>query len=114
MEKIAKYSQIIQNLLQEMATDTTFQQEEVHEELVFDTIHHHYFIVWVGFTPQNTFMDKVMVHFCIKDTGKIWVLANWTEEEVGKALIKKGVDKNDIVVGFQPQKLREFTDYAIV
>jgi XisI protein len=114
MEKIAKYSHIIQSLLQEMATDTEALQEEVHEELVFDTVRHHYFIVWVGFTPKSTFMDKVIVHFCIKETGKIWVLANWTEDEVGEELIKRGVDRNDIVVGFQPQDLRIHTGYAVV
>ena len=57
MEKITKYAQIVQDLLQEMATDRESLQEEVHEEIVFDTLRHHYFILWVGFTPKTTFMD---------------------------------------------------------
>lgn len=113
MEKIAKYAKIIQALLNEMATDRAFIEEEVREDVVFDTNRHHYFILWVGFTPQNTFMDKILVHFHIKETGKIWLLANWTEEELGEELVKRGVEKNDIVVGFYPKKVREHTGYAV-
>jgi len=113
MEKIAKYSKIIQELLQEMATDTKCVEEEVHEEVVFDTMRHHYFLIWVGFSPENAFLDKIIVHFQLKETGKIWVLANWTEDEVGLELIKRGVDRNDIVAGFHPKKVRAYTGYAV-
>jgi len=113
MEKIAKYSKIIQELLQEMATDTKCIEEEVHEEIIFDTVRHHYFILWVGFTPKRAFVNQVMVHFHIKETDKIWLLVNWTEEEVGEELVKRGVEKMDIVVGLHPKKVREHTGYAV-
>jgi len=52
------------------------------------------------------------LHFDIIN-GKIWVQQNGTEWEVGDMLEAQGVPKHDIVAGFLPPELREYSTYAV-
>jgi XisI protein len=113
MRKIRKNTTAILSLLNEMATLRPNDQEALHEEVITDNKNHHYFLLWVGFYTNGSFEDKIMVHFHVKKDGKVWVLANWTEEDVAEALIKKGVLQQDIVLGFHPQSVRVHTGYAV-
>ena len=112
MDKIEKYQNIILNLIQMFATEITDSESE-HEEIITDLVHHHYFLQWLGFDTKDRFINKPILHFHIKSDGKIWVLANLTDSDIAEMLINSGVDKNDIVVGFFPQKLRVHTGYAV-
>jgi hypothetical protein len=58
---------------------TTENAEEIHEELLTDLTHHYYAILWIGFGPKKRFIHQMLVHFQIKNTGEIWILANYTE-----------------------------------
>ncbi|NJN34128.1 MAG: XisI protein [Saprospiraceae bacterium] len=107
MDKIKKYEQSIINLLQSMVSEDDF------ETLITDKENHHYFLQWMGFNDHNRFIDKPLVHFHIKPNGKIWILANATEEDVAEALIQKGIPKSDIVLGFHPSNFRKHTGYAV-
>lgn len=114
MEKITQYSASIIELLKEMMTyKPTENEEEVHEELLTDLVHHHYAILWIGFGPKNRFINQMLVHFQLKNTGKIWILANYTEEDVAKRLMEKGVAKEDIVLGFRSKEMRQYSDFAV-
>jgi hypothetical protein len=55
----------------------------------------------------------ILLHFQIKPSGKVWILANWTEDDVAKALIDLGVKKEDIVLGFQPEFAWPYSGYAV-
>ena len=48
----------------------------------------------------------------IKD-GKIWLQHNGTEIDFAEELVKAGVLKQDIVVGFHSSFMRQFTEYAV-
>lgn len=52
------------------------------------------------------------MHFDIEN-GKVWIRANGTELDVGEALVERGVPKDDIVVGFQPERYRPYSGYAV-
>ena len=56
-------------------------------------------------------------HSCIIDIDikneKIWLQWNGTEDDIAADLVKLGVPKKDIVVGFQSPFMRQFTDYAV-
>ncbi|MGB8690593.1 MAG: element excision factor XisI family protein [Microcoleus sp.] len=45
--------------------------------------------------------------------GKIWIQQNGTEIDLGQELVNIGVPKSDIVVGFHPPYMRQFTDFAV-
>lgn len=53
------------------------------------------------------------IHLDIKDE-KIWIQINNTELDVGQDLVERGIPKEDIVIGFQPPYLRQYSGYAIV
>jgi hypothetical protein len=112
MEKIKKYQKAILDLIKDMATDISTSEEE-HEEIISDTQNHHYFLQWLGFNDQNRFIDKPLLHFHIKPDGKIWILANLTDDDVAEELIKRGVEQSDLVLGFHPRNLRQHTGYAV-
>jgi hypothetical protein len=112
MDKITKYQNIVLAIIQMFATETESNESE-HEEIITDLVHHHYFLQWLGFDAKDRFINKPILHFHIKSDGKVWILANLTESDVAEMLVEKGVDKNDVVVGFHPQKLRAHTGYAI-
>lgn len=114
MEKIKQYSEAVIQVLKEMMTHKMPQEEEeVHEELLTDFVHHHYAILWIGFAPKKRFINQMLVHFQLKPTGKIWILANYTEENVAELLIEKGVLREDIVIGFRSKEIRKHSGYAV-
>lgn len=45
--------------------------------------------------------------------GKIWIQQNMTEIDLGEELVKRGVPKSEIVIGFFSPKMREYTEYAV-
>jgi hypothetical protein len=55
--------------------------------------------------------DCVM-HFDIKD-GKVWLQQNMTDQDPAEELVGMGVPREDIVLGFQPQDVRPYTDYGV-
>ncbi|MGK7882210.1 MAG: XisI protein [Crocosphaera sp.] len=109
MDKLEKYSSIIQKILQEYGQFS--QDKDIETELIFDTIRHHYQIVNVGWKNDNWIYGCIL-HLDIKN-DKIWIQHNGTEIEIGEELFKKGVPKSDIVIGFHPPFKRQFTEYAV-
>ncbi|HAK77820.1 MAG TPA: XisI protein [Runella sp.] len=51
------------------------------------------------------------MHFDIKD-DKIWIQQNWTDLLIDEGLIRKGVQKEDIVLGFLPPYAREYRQFV--
>ncbi|MEH1870164.1 XisI protein [Nostoc sp.] len=110
MDKLKKYQQIIQQLLQEYAAISN-QDPEIETQLIFDTEHHHYQLVNVGWKNDRR-VYGCFLHLDIKD-GKVWLQHNGTENEVGEDLANLGIPKQDIVIGFHSPFKRQFTDYAV-
>lgn len=52
------------------------------------------------------------MHLDIK-AGKIWIQANNTDIDIAEALVAKRVPKENIVIGLQPDYLRQYTGYGI-
>ena len=58
--------------------------------------------------------EFIIVQFIldIKDE-KIWIQCNSTDIDIAEELVNLGVEKQDIVLGFQPLYMRKYTDYAV-
>lgn len=110
MEKLEKYSQLIQSLLLEYSKIRP-SYGEIEVQTVFDTERHHYQVVHVGWN-QDEAIHFCPVHFDIKNE-KIWLQWNATEWDFGEELVKLGVPAQDIVIGFHSPSLRKYTPYAI-
>ena len=68
-------------------------------------------MVTIGW-EENGFVHDCPLHFDIIN-GKIWVQQNLTEWEVSEMWEAHGVPKQDIVAGFLPPELREYSKYAV-
>ena len=110
-DKIEKHIDIVCSLLEEYAAPFV-GNSSYEKQLLIDTKHLHFQLQSVGW-DGDTFTHSVMLHFDIKPNGKIWIQQNWTEDDVAVALLQRGVERTDIVVGFQPPRYRELSGYAV-
>jgi XisI protein len=115
MEKVKKYRQFVQEILSEIAGYNVANQktaDEFETQLIFDKEHDHYQLLslgWEGY--KRTF--GVSIHFDIKN-GKIWIQQNLTEIDLAEELVKRGVPKEDIVLGLHSPSMRKYTDFAVI
>jgi len=110
MDKLTTYRNYIRELLrryQEFASS----QDEVETQIIADTEHDHYQLVHVGWQDERRVYGCVF-HIDIKN-GKIWIQYNGTEWHIAEELVKFGVPKEDIVLGFHSPSRRKFTEYAV-
>jgi hypothetical protein len=47
------------------------------------------------------------------DSKQVWLQLNTTEDDITQDLMKLGVSKEDIVLGFQAPCMRQFTEFAV-
>lgn len=111
MDKIANYSQIIEDLLNEYSFGRQHATTGVRREVIVDKQNHHYQLLSVGW-KNGTFTFLVAFHLDIIN-GKIWIQQNNTEVMVADELIERGVDKADIVLGFLSEETRPYSGFAV-
>ncbi len=111
MEKINKYEQIICEVLQSYFQNKKNAYADLRSHLIIDKEHKHYQLLTIGW-HRDKYIYTVAFHFCIQD-GKVWILQNNTESFVADELVTKGIEKTDIVLGFQPPQYRQYTDFAV-
>jgi hypothetical protein len=108
--KSETYRTIIKQILNQYATYKP-SHGDIETQTIFDTENDHYQIVSIGWENKHR-VYGCSIHIDIKDE-KIWLQTNNTELDIGQDLIKMGVPKENIVVGFQPPYVRSFSGYAI-
>ncbi len=112
MDKLIQYRKIIEEIL------TSYQNlvppspdDEVERLLAFDEKRDQY--LWFRSGWQNkTRVRHITIYIRIKN-GKVWVEEDWTDLEVVNDLLAAGIPATDIVLGFQPPDVRQYTDFAI-
>ncbi len=109
-DTIAHFRQAIQQLLTEYAK-VPIANGKIESQVVFDTLHDHYQVMNVGW-DGNRRVHGCVLHLDIKD-GKVWVQHNMTEMQIAQALMEMGVVKEDIVLGFQAEYMREYTGFGV-
>ena len=110
MDKLEHYRTTLQQLLQDFAQLGNVD-ETVETQIIADTLRDHYQLVQVGW-QEDWRIYGCILHLDIKD-GKIWLQHNGTEDDIPAELVKMGIPKTDIVVGFHSPFKRQFTEYAV-
>jgi hypothetical protein len=111
MDKINKYQGIIIDYFEELKSWQFSNDDSV---FIIDEKNHHYQVMVYGWNVSGTkYNATIQIHYQIKSNGKVWIIENRTEEDVAEALTQRGVDKNDIVLSFIPEKVRHHTGYAM-
>ncbi|MCL1463143.1 XisI protein [Argonema galeatum] len=111
MADLEKYRQSIQKVLTEYAKKRSSVNEKFEAKTIFDKEQDRYQLIFIGWRNENRIFGPVL-HFEIENE-KIWIQWNRTEEDVADELVKMGVLKEDIVLGFQPPYMRQYTEYAV-
>ena len=110
MDKLEKYREYVQQLLVKYGSYKP-SYGDVEVEQIFDTVRDHYQLVNVGWENKHR-VYGCSIHIDIKNE-KIWLQWNGTEDDIAADLVKLGVPKEDIVLGFQSPFMRKFTEYAV-
>lgn len=110
MEKVERYRQIIQEILQTYS-DIKASNEEVEAEAIFDIRRDRYQVTHVGWSNKRRVYGCIL-HLDIKNE-KIWIQHDGTEGGIANELIGRGVPKEDIVVAFHSPFKRQFTEFAV-
>lgn len=108
--ELETYRQIVQDILREHASYKSIN-EDVEPQIVFDNERNHYQLIHVGWSNKRRVYGCV-IHIDIKD-GKIWIQHDGTEGGVALELLERGVEKQDIVLGFHSAFKRQFTEFAV-
>ncbi len=110
MDNLNIYRDIIEGTLIEY-TRIPYAYGDIHTEAVFDRTNDRYLLVNVGW-DQGRRIHGSLVHIDIIN-GKVWIQRDGTEGGAAKELVKAGIPKELIVLGFRPPEVRQHTDYAV-
>ncbi len=78
---------------------------------LFDDLRQSYMLLDIGWYGKK-YIHNATIHLeIIKD--KIWVQHDDTEAGVVTDLLEQGVPREDIVLGFQPPEMRQYTEFAV-
>jgi XisI protein len=108
--KIKKYQKILIDFL--VSESESKSIENIDFQVVTDIKHNHFQLIETGWYEKR-FIYQVIFHFDINANGKVWILVNNTDILVAEELIKKGIPSSDIVLGFHPAHVRQYTGYAV-
>lgn len=110
MDKLKNYRQLIKKILSEYS-QVSSKNNPLETQTIFDEIGNHYQVVTLGWEGEK-YVHYCLIHLDLK-SDKIWIQWNMTEQEIAEDLVKLGVPKHDIVIGFHPPQLRSLTNYAV-
>ncbi|MEC4818875.1 MAG: XisI protein [Scytonema sp. PMC 1069.18] len=118
MDTLEQYRQLIRNILIEY-TKIPFSYGDIQFETVFDSEQDRYLLMILGREPAYDFSPTVTrrVHGCLIlidiIDGKLWIQRDGTEEGIAAELLRAGVPKERIVLGFRSPESREDTEFAV-
>ncbi len=110
MEKLEKYRNYIQKLLQERAKINR-KNDDIETHLIFDTVRDRYQLLHIGWQEYDRIFDCPL-YLDIKN-DKIWVRQDFTDRAIADELLALGVPKEDIVLAFHAPYKRKFTGFAV-
>ncbi len=111
MDKIELYRHVIQSFLTAYAS-IPIANGSIDCYTVFDTKQDRYLVMNIGWDGDRRVYGSVL-HLDIRE-GKIWIEQNMTEVRIAQELVDRGVAKENIVLGFHPPEMRQYTDYAAI
>lgn len=110
MDRLAEFQKIIQETLTEYATGTTLGGE-IESQTVFDLQNNRFLLIDLGWDGSRRIYN-CLIHVEIR-AGKIWIQRNQTDCSLTEALLSRGVERGEIVLGLQPPELREYAGLGV-
>jgi hypothetical protein len=110
MDKSKVYRELIHNVLTEYR-DLETSNDGLETVALFDDVQNHYLLLRTGWDGSDR-IERMVIHVRLKN-DKIWIEEDATEEGVATDFLQAGVPRDDIVLAFHPQHLRQYTEFAI-
>jgi hypothetical protein len=110
MDQLDKYRQIIRTVLKPYA-DISYANVDVKNRAAFDTETDQYIILSEGWENSQQ-LHGVLIHVEIMNS-KVWIQMDGTEDGIASELIRFGIPKEDIVLGFHEPEVRKYTGFAV-
>ena len=110
MDTLENYRQIVRELINEYAQYKP-SHGEIDTEAIIDLEKDHYEVMYVGWDGQRRVHGSVIHIDIIK--GKIWIQYDGTNRPVADELVASGVPREDIILGFHPYQVRQYTDFGV-
>ena len=113
MDKTIQYRNLIKSLLTKHAEliNHDIVNQKIDTLLSFDEEHDQYIWLQVGW-QNNHRVHGITLHLRLHNS-KIWIEQDWTEAGIATELLKAGVPKEQIVLGFRNPKKRPLTEFAV-
>ena len=110
MDRIDKYRDIAKQIV-ELYASWKPSHGQIERTAIIDPVHDHYQVMNVGWQGSRR-VHAVTIHLQILN-GKIWIQHDGTDRPVADALLEAGIPQEDIVLGFHPEHLRQYTEFAV-
>ena len=109
MDKLNRYREIVKHIVQEYGSWFP-QSDDIQTEVVINPDLDHYEVLRVGWEGERR-IHHSSIHLDIIN-GKVWIQDDRTNRPVADALLEAGVPHEDIVLGFHPPEVRQYTEFA--
>lgn len=98
MDKIKRYTDILDGIFAAKMKQTLAGQEGVKPHPIIDREHNDYLLLWRGWN-NDEYTHAIMFHAQVI-RNKIWIHEDHTDIDLKQLLVENGVASNDIVLGF--------------
>ena len=110
MASVARYREIVRDLIQEYATHKP-SHGEIDVRAVIDGERGQYQVMHVGWRGSSR-VHGVPIHIELID-DKIWIQYDGTSPGIALELVESGIPKEDIILGFRPPHIRPRTGFGV-
>jgi uncharacterized iron-regulated membrane protein len=110
MDKLTHYREIVRKVINEYASYKP-SHGRIETEAIVDPEKDHFEVMHVGWDGERRVHGSV-IHIDIID-GKVWIQYDGTNWPVADALVEAGIPQQEIVLAFHPERLRQYTDFAV-
>ena len=110
MDRVERYREVVSRLIEEYASPKP-SNGEIETEAIIDRAKDHYEVLHVGWDGDRR-VHGAVVHVDIIN-GKVWIQYDGTDRPIAEECVAAGIPRSDIVLAFQPQRVRQFTEFAV-
>ena len=110
MDRVDNYRQIVKDVLREYAHYRP-ATGDIDLETIFDETTDHYELLAVGWRDKQR-VHGCVIHIDIRD-GKVWLQHDSTDAAIADQLVERGIPADAIVLGFQPEYIRQYSGFAV-
>lgn len=110
MADVNTYRTIIEQVLKQY-TEIPYAYGDVESKLILDRENDNYLLLAIGWDGVKR-VHGTVVHIELRN-GKVWIQQDGTEDGVTDELLARGIPADQIVLGFHPAELRQYTGLAV-